>query len=86
MRRGTGIAVFLHGTRLHRWQPIRTTSAALVHVPSGVLALMIGVTGGFFRAALAGTADLISNRDPCLGYRAMCTRDAVFRVTVVVSG
>jgi hypothetical protein len=86
VRRGTRIYVFLHGSQSRRWAPIEATSPVLTRVPSGVLTLMIGVTGGFFQAKKTGTAELTSTRAPCLQKHALCSRQSSFRVTVQVSG
>jgi hypothetical protein len=86
VQRGTRIYVFLHGTQARRWAPIRPSSAALVPIPSGVFTLMIGETGGFFKAAKPGIATLASTRSPCLQKHALCSRPATFRLTIKISG
>lgn len=63
--RGTGIFVFLHKSTSVAWALIQSTSAAVERRPSGVMSLARGVTGGFFEAAQAGTANLTSFEPRC---------------------
>jgi hypothetical protein len=79
---GTGAFVFLHGTAAHLWTVIHPSSAALQRRPSGVMALTVGTTGGYFVATQPGVATLTSTRMPC---QKTCIGQ-VFRVTLVISG
>ncbi len=83
---GTGVLVFLHGTLARKWAPIQPSSGVLVARPSGMMSLVVGVTGGFFRALHPGTATLTSVRSPCRAFGAGCPAGSSFRVTVLVSG
>jgi hypothetical protein len=85
--------VFLHGTQTRLWAPIRVSSADVVHRASGVLSLIVGETGGYFKAVHDGAATLTSVRSPCRpvssgqpGFASTCTALSVFRVTLVITG
>lgn len=90
---GDRFYVFLHGSLTRKWSPIHPSSAAIAPRPSGVMALAVGVTGGYFQAARTGTATLTSARTPCkpgLGPQANgpvnCAQHNRFKVTVVIRG
>lgn len=91
--RGTGMFVFLHESTPVLWTPIQTSSAVLVHRPSGVMSLVRGETGAFFEAVAVGTARLTSFESRCAGgphggvhSRGRCPAPLRFVVTVHVLG
>jgi len=85
VRPGERVMVYLRGTPGQRWAAIRSDSAALVAVASGLLSLPVGVTGAAFLAARPGTAHLTSDRPVCSSGPVRCDALLAFRVTVIVS-
>lgn len=83
---GTGVFVALHGTPARMWAHIRTSSAVLQPRPNGRLALMRGVTGGYFVATRFGTVSLMSTRMPCRPGGQHCSAESFFRVKLLVRG
>lgn len=93
---GTGIYVFLHGTRANPWGPITPSSPGLRRRASGVMTLPVGVTGGYFQAASLGTVKLTSVRRACPSpsgspatpgsVAPVCGAERLFAVTFVVRG
>jgi hypothetical protein len=65
LSRPAHLEVYLHGTARDRWPPITLDGDALRRAASGKGTLALGVTGGFFIAAHAGTVHLSSARRPC---------------------
>src|SRR4051812_36703704 len=80
---GDTVDVFLTSTPERMWGPVTLDGTALVARPSGVGALAIGVTAGFYRATAAGTARLASQRLACVDPGPSCG-PADFEVTVTV--
>ncbi|MFI5063452.1 MAG: hypothetical protein ACHP9Z_05680 [Streptosporangiales bacterium] len=85
VRPGERVMVYLRGTPGQRWAAIRSDSAALVAVASGLLSLPVGVTGAAFLAARPGTAHLTSDRPVCSSGPVRCDALLAFRVTVIVA-
>ncbi len=85
VRPGERVMVYLRGTPAREWAPIRSDSAVLVAVPSGLLSLPVGVTGASFLAARPGTAHLTSDRPVCSSGPVRCDALLAFRVTVLVA-
>jgi hypothetical protein len=93
--RGTSVTVFLKGTQVRKWSPIRTSSTVLQPRANGGLTLPIGVTGASFAAVQPGTA-IISSGQPACGPpngssssgsgTLECGAILEFRVTVAVVG
>jgi len=93
--RGTSVTVFLKGTQVRKWSPIRTSSTVLQPRANGELTLPIGVTGASFAAVQPGTAIISSGRPACgppngsssSGSGTLeCGAILEFRVTVTVVG
>ncbi len=84
VRPGERVMVYLRGTPGRRWAVIRSDSAALAVVPSGLLSLPVGVTGAAFLAARPGAAHLTSDRPVCSSGPVRCDALLAFRVTVIV--
>lgn len=96
VRQGEGVFVFLHGSSIRWWSPIRSSSSALEPRANGQMMLALGVTGAYFVAAHRGTAALTSTRSIC-GPRVRPTGPTtsgglhcggtamVYKVTVVVT-
>jgi hypothetical protein len=83
---GDHVTVFLRGTHGHRWTAIHSSSTALAPEANGKLALMVGVTGAFFKVVHAGTARITSTMPECApSAPAGCGTSMVFHVTVIVS-
>ena len=59
---GTGVLIYLKGTPADKWATLKSSSAAMKPSANGHLALMAGVTGGFFVAAQPGVATITSSR------------------------
>jgi hypothetical protein len=93
--RDTSVTVFLKGTQVRKWSPIRTSSTVLQPRANGELTLPIGVTGASFAAVQPGTA-IISSGQPACGPpngssssgsgTLECGAILEFRVTVTVVG
>ena len=84
VRPGERVMVYLRSTLGRPWAEIRSDSAALAAVPSGLLSLPVGVTGAAFLAARPGTAHVTSDRPVCSSGPVRCDALLAFRVTVVV--
>src|SRR5262245_63332542 len=65
IRPGIWVLVYLKGTPKLKWDALKSSSAAMVPTANGHLALMVGVTGGYFVAAHPGVAAITSTRSPC---------------------
>ncbi len=86
---GARVTVMLRGTPVSRWTPVEVTGTALTHAANGRGTLQLGVTGGFFVAARAGTAQITSQRPACPAApagAARCTAITTWAVTVRVGG
>ncbi len=84
---GTRVEVLLQGTAQQRWSAVGAPGGVLLPAASGKGALMVGETGGFFAAARAGTADVVSYLAPCTETDPQATAcDAAhrFHATVIV--
>jgi hypothetical protein len=96
IRPGTGVLVYLRGTPTHKWDPLKSSSAAMVPTANGHLALVLGVTGGYFVASHPGVAAITSTRNPCgpvatptgptTSNPRKCGITQTFKVTVRVAG
>ncbi|HUZ36458.1 MAG TPA: hypothetical protein VMV17_09020 [Streptosporangiaceae bacterium] len=100
IRPGTGVLIYLKGTRSLMWTALKSSSGALVPRPNGHLMLALGVTGGYFVAVKPGLAAISSERSPCgsrytpnpptrpttSGKTMMCGVIQSFRVSVTVAG
>jgi hypothetical protein len=96
IRPGIGVLVYLKGTPMLKWDPLKSSSAALVPTANGHLALALGVTGGYFVAAHPGAAAITSTRSPCgpqvtptgptTSNPRKCGITQTFRVSVRVAG
>lgn len=64
---GTQLNVLLHGSADRRWAPLGAGLPELVGSPNGEGTLVVGVTGGFYKAASPGTVRLTSQRPACPG-------------------
>lgn len=85
LTRSAPLEIYLHGSALNRWSPLRLDGGALRRAPSGKEMLALGVTGGFFVADHAGTARLTSARS--CGRSAApkdCGSPRTFEITVIV--
>lgn len=83
---GDHVLVYLQAVHGRRWAAIRSSSTALIPQANGRLALKMGLTGAFFKAARVGTARIISALPDCgPGAPRHCGTAMVFHVTVVVS-
>jgi hypothetical protein len=96
IRPGTGVLVYLRGTPTLKWAALKSSSSAMVPTANGHLALVLGVTGGYFVASHPGVAAITSRRNAC-GPQATpsgpgmmspkkCNVPQTFRVTVRVAG
>jgi hypothetical protein len=95
VKRGTGVLIYLRGTAIDRWGPLKSSSAVLVPSANGHLSLAVGVTGGYFVAALPGSAVITSARSRCgpavppsaptMSGKASCGSIELFRVTIRVA-
>lgn len=91
---GDRFYVFLHGSLTSKWAPIHPSSAAVSSLPSGMMTLAVGVTGGYFEAKRTGTVTLTSVRMPCvkpgLGPEptgaVKCPTGGHFKVTLLIRG
>jgi hypothetical protein len=100
VKQGTSVTVVLRGTPARMWAPIHATPSVLVPHASGRLTLQLGVTGGYFVAAHAGTAVITSARPACArgistggasstktpGGSMTCDTELAFHATVIVRG
>jgi hypothetical protein len=96
IRPGIGVLVYLKGTQAVKWAALKSSSAAMASAPNGHLALMVGVTGGYFVAAHPGVAAITSTRSPCgpqvtptgptTSNQRKCGITQSFKVTVRVAG
>jgi hypothetical protein len=95
VKRGTGVLIYLRGTALDRWGPLKSSSAVLVPSANGHLSLAVGVTGGYFVAAQPGSAVITSARSRCgpavppsaptMSGKASCGSIELFLVTIRVA-
>jgi hypothetical protein len=95
INRGTGVLIYLRGTAIDRWGPLKSSSAVLVPSANGHLSLAVGVTGGYFVAAQPGSAVIASARSRCgpavppsaptTSGKASCGSIELFRVTIRVA-
>jgi hypothetical protein len=96
IRPGIGVLVYLTGTQAVKWAALKSSSAAMAPAPNGHLALMVGVTGGYFVAVHPGVAAITSTRSPCgpqatptgptTSNQRKCGITQTFKVTVRVAG
>lgn len=93
VRQGATVGIFLQGTPTRRWEPIRTTSPALVPAANGRLMLKLGVTGAYFRAVHPGVATVVSSLPSCESQHGgtfpstgpRCRMGTVFHLKLVVT-
>jgi hypothetical protein len=95
VKQGTGVLIYLRGTAIDRWGPLKSSSAVLVPSANGHLSLAVGVTGGYFVAAQPGSAVITSARSRCgsvvpptapaTSGKASCGSIELFRVTIRVA-
>jgi hypothetical protein len=96
IKQGTGVLIYLRGTRALPWSPLKSHSTAMIPRANGHMMLMLGVTGGYFVADHQGVAVISSSRDPCgprvaptgptTSHKMLCGDIQTFRVTVTVVG
>lgn len=91
---GDHFFVFLHGSLASKWGPIHPSSAAVSPLPSGVMSLAVGVTGGYFEAKRTGTVLMTSIKMPCVkpglgpepAGSVKCLTGGHFKVTLLIRG
>lgn len=96
IKQGTGVMIYLKGTRALPWSPLKSHSTAMVPRANGHMMLMLGVTGGYFVADHQGVAVITSSRNPCgprvaptgptTSHKMLCGVVETFQVTVTVVG
>jgi hypothetical protein len=81
---GTLVDVFLHGSVQAPWTAPALSGTGLAPAPNGKGTLMIGITGGFFKATGAGSVVLSSTRPACDSSGTASCGPTAFRITIIV--
>ncbi len=94
IRVGDQVGVILHSTQKDLWLVPLASDSVLRAVPNGMLSLVVGATGVFYRADRPGRAVVTSVRPPCQAAAnpagtsypvGSCTPDDRFTVTIIAS-
>ncbi len=65
LRVGDRVGIILHSTQKDLWLVPLASNSVLEGVPNGMLSLVVGATGAFYKAARPGRAVVTSVRPPC---------------------
>lgn len=93
IRVGDRVGIILHSTESDRWRVPLASDSVLKPTPSGMLSLVAGATGEFYKAVRPGRAVVTSIRPPCRAASSSTTSYPVkscaphdrFTVTIIAS-
>lgn len=89
VRVGDRLGIILHSTQKDLWLVPLASNRDLKPVPSGILSLVAGATGEFFKADRPGRTVVTSVRPPCRATNSQqvksCAPKDRFTVTIIVS-